>query len=283
MRSWSFAKGQATLNDFIVVNDRHGLLSPSREDVQFLCNRRAGVGADGLLRAIKASHVPGWDGPGEVWYMDARSADGAESDFGGNGLRVFVRYLRDAGLVASDMVKVGTRHGLRSAEILPDGRIRTQMGSVRTAGVADVRCDDETFVGLCVFVDDNLHVVCQADHLGTIDPNETRGVVAGQLSSPLRNVEYAQSTGANRLKIKAWEAGIGETVSIGSGAVAAAAARRAELDDEPDEYRCKVDVPGGHLEVVFEGNDAALIGPAMLVARGEVLLPDAETDDDVVA
>lgn len=280
MRSWSFAKGQATLNDFIVVNDRHGLLSPSREDVQFLCNRRAGIGADGLLRAIKASHVPGWSGPGDVWYMDARSNDGEPADFGGNGLRVFVRYLRDAGLVSSDVIRVGTRSGLREAELLPDGRIRTVMGSTRTAGMVDVACDDELIQGTVVFIEDRMHVVCTTDHLTEIEPDETRGLVAAaKCSHELRNVEYMQPLGADKIKIKAWEAGIGETVSIGSGAVAAAAVRRAQLEEERPDFRCKVEVPGGRLEVVFDGDAAALIGPAELTARGDVLLPDPESNE----
>ena len=62
MRSWNIAKGHGTENDFVLVVDRHGLLNPTADDVRLVCNRRTGVGGDGLLRVIRGSHIADWAG-----------------------------------------------------------------------------------------------------------------------------------------------------------------------------------------------------------------------------
>ena len=82
--SYAFVKGHGTENDFVVLPDPagtvHGDLSADR--VRALCDRRAGLGADGVLRAVR-------DGDG--WFMDYRNADGSVSEMCGNGIRVFAR------------------------------------------------------------------------------------------------------------------------------------------------------------------------------------------------
>ena len=130
MRRWSFAKGHGTHNDFVVLLDRESMLEVGPSEVRFICDRRGGIGADGLLRAVLAKHIDGWTGDGALWFMDYRNADGSIAEMCGNGLRVFIRFLLDQGLVNGPAVRIATRSGLREATLLPDGRIRVSMGSV---------------------------------------------------------------------------------------------------------------------------------------------------------
>ena len=95
MRRWSFTKGHGTQNDFVVILDRESMLDVGPAEVRFICDRHAGIGADGLLRAVLAKHINGWSGDGGLWFLDYRNADGSIAEMCGNGLRVFVRFLLD--------------------------------------------------------------------------------------------------------------------------------------------------------------------------------------------
>ena len=96
-----------------LILDRESMLDVGPAEVRFICDRRAGIGADGLLRAVLAKHVDGWDGDGGLWFMDYRNADGSIAEMCGNGFRVFVRFLLDQDLVSGPVVEIATRNGLR--------------------------------------------------------------------------------------------------------------------------------------------------------------------------
>ena len=116
MRRWSFSKGHGTENDFVLLLDREAMLDVGPAEVRYLCDRRAGIGADGLLRAVLAKHIDSWDGDGSLWFMDYRNADGSVAEMCGNGVRVFVRFLVDEGLASGPTVPIATRSGLREAD-----------------------------------------------------------------------------------------------------------------------------------------------------------------------
>ena len=109
MGDYPFLKGHGTENDFVLLPDHdgtiHGDLSPDEMAgrVRAICDRHAGIGGDGVLRVVR-------DGDG--WFMDYRNADGSVSEMCGNGIRVFARYLVDAGLVPPGEVAIETRSGL---------------------------------------------------------------------------------------------------------------------------------------------------------------------------
>src|SRR6476660_1756746 len=109
MRRWSFAKGHGTHNDFVILLDHESMLEVGPSEVRYICDRRGGIGADGLLRAVLAKHIDDWTGDGALWFMDYRNADGSIAEMCGNGLRVFVRFLLDQGLVNGPVVKIATR------------------------------------------------------------------------------------------------------------------------------------------------------------------------------
>ncbi len=270
MRTVTFHKGHGTRNDFVVVKDRNDMLRLTDADVRFLCDRRSGIGGDGLLRAVKAEHVAEWDGDPDLWFMDYRNADGSVAEMCGNGLRVFVRLLLDYDLVGLGEVHVATRAGLRTALPLPDGRISVTMGPVAgTPGEVPVTVAGRDLVGVQVSVG-NPHCVVELfdAEVDGADLAEAPYVPADRFPDGA-NVELAARTGERSFRMRVHERGVGETESCGTGAVAVAYAL---AGGEPGTYR--VDVPGGTLEVVLADDaTACLVGPAVLVAHGEVTVP----------
>ena len=276
MRRWSFTKGHGTENDFVLILDRESMLEVEPAEVRFICNRRAGIGADGLLRAILAKHVDGWEGDGALWFMDYRNADGSIAEMCGNGIRVFVRYLLDQDLVSGPVVEIATRDGLKVATALPDGRIRVNMGqaAVGSQSVVVTAADGAEFKALTVDVG-NPHAVSFVDDLDVL-----------QLHAPPRwdpaeefpdgvNLEFVRQLGAHHIGMRVYERGVGETHSCGTGTVAAAAAARfhdQDLTPLPVTYR--VETLGGSVEVELTQHEAYLTGPAVLVAHGELALPE---------
>ena len=95
VRSRMFAKGHGTENDFVLLVDRDASEPLTDDQVRWICDRRAGIGADGILRAVAGRHIPEWSGDPDVWFMDYRNADGSVAEMCGTGVRVFVRHLVD--------------------------------------------------------------------------------------------------------------------------------------------------------------------------------------------
>jgi diaminopimelate epimerase len=280
VRSWSFAKGHGTQNDFVLLVDREDMLRIGPEEVRRICDRRAGIGGDGLLRAVLAKHVDGWDGDGEVWFMDYRNADGSVAEMCGNGLRVFVRYLVDEGLALGPVVPVATRAGLREAELLADGRIRVAMGPVVVADelirVSPAGAGPYPAVAVDV---GNPHAVSFLDDpaaLAALDLSRPPAVEPAEAFPEGVNAEFVTVLGDRHLRMRVHERGSGETRSCGTGTVAAAAAAARRVPGRrdaavPATYR--VEVPGGAVEVEL-GEQAHLTGPAVLVAHGVLSIPE---------
>ena len=131
---YEFLKGHGTENDFVLLPDLdgtvHGELSADEmaERVRALSDRRAGIGGDGVLRVVRASR------PDADWFMDYRNSDGSLSEMCGNGIRLFVRYLVDAGLAdGSAPIPVDTRDGIKTLTV--DGDLITvDMGTPKVLG-----------------------------------------------------------------------------------------------------------------------------------------------------
>ena len=290
MRSMTFAKGHGTHNDFVIIRDRHGLVPVTEEDVRYLCDRRGGIGADGLLRVTKASSIPEWDGDPNLWFMDYRNGDGSIAEMCGNGLRVFARYLMEEDLVGTAVIEVATRAGVRTVEPLIDGNLRTGLGHV-------VLSDDPVEVavtlpgggeqGHWLAVEANVgnpHAVCFLDGsvpLVELDLTHEPAWTPGRFPEGT-NVEFVQPLGERHIAMRVHERGAGETMSCGTGTVAAATAFAARTGLGDGDIR--VDVPGGTLVVGLSGFDgrsaeATLTGPAVIIARGDVLVPDPSGEE----
>ena len=270
MISLSFAKGHGTRNDFVLCVDRDNLVPLSDDQTRFLCDRRAGIGGDGLLRAVKAEHIEGWTGDPELWFMDYRNADGSLAEMCGNGLRVFVTYLAEEGLIDTPTVQIGTRAGLRVADLMLDGNVCAHLGEATVGGQVQIMHAGRTYDATAVDIG-NPHAVVVLDNLddlAALDLAVAPGFEADDFPTGV-NVEFIVPTGEATLAMRVFERGVGETMSCGTGVVAAASAWAAQTDFDGDEVT--VDVPGGRL-VVHLGDDVTLTGPAVIVARGEVRL-----------
>ena len=261
------------MNDFVIIKDRSGMLNPSADDVRFLCDRRRGVGGDGVLRAVRADRMPEWSGPGHVWFMDYRNADGSIAQTCGNGLRVFAQWLVEEDLATGDIIEIGTRAGLQHARLRPDGLIAVTMGTPRWDPVATtVRIGGRQWPGHPVDVG-NPHCVVRLE-----DPRELADLDLGVAPSidPERfpegaNIEFFVRLAPGCLRMRVYERGVGETMSCGTGVVAVGCDER-QQNPAPS---CRVEVPGGRLRVEFTlDGQASLTGPASIVARGEVALPN---------
>ncbi|MFV0451091.1 MAG: diaminopimelate epimerase [Propioniciclava sp.] len=270
-----FTKGHGTRNDFVLLSDPDDDHPLTGAEVRFLTDRRAGIGADGVLRAVRSRHIPSWRGDPDLWFMDYRNADGSLAEMCGNGVRVFARYLVDEGLVPADteVLQLGTRAGLRTAELLDDGRVRVWMGTPRVGEEVWVSAGDRRRrVAQAVDVG-NPHAVTVLGSGEDVDDLDLTAVAHGPGGAFPGgvNLEFVARLASDHLRMRVVERGVGETQSCGTGTVAAATAVAAAAGRTTGVWR--VEVPGGSVEVELGDAEAWLTGPAVLVARGEVDLP----------
>ncbi|WP_067461759.1 diaminopimelate epimerase [Actinomadura macra] len=265
-----FVKGHGTENDFVILPDFDGTLELTPETVARLCDRRAGIGADGVLRAVRTKAM-GVEADAE-WFMDYRNADGSIAEMCGNGARVFARYLVDAGLAAPGEWNVATRAGLRGVTLGPSGDVTVDMGPPQVLGLGEASIAGDVFQGRRVSVG-NPHLACAVDGPVTaLDLSRAPGFDTAVFPDGV-NVEFYRTIGERHVEMRVYERGSGETRSCGTGTVAVAAAAAAEADDSSDLAWSKgewtVDVPGGRVTVILDGETSLLRGPAVLVAEGE--------------
>lgn len=274
MRSWGFSKGHGTQNDFVLLKDRTNSTPLSADDVRFLCDRRRGIGADGVIRAVRAEFVPEWSGNPDLWFMDYRNSDGSIAQMCGNGLRVFARYLLDQDLVNDKDLVVATRAGQRQVSELNDGRFRADLSPVRVSSVATVVVQQGVSYEATPVDVGNPHAVvllpAEVD-LAALDLG-TAPTVDPAVYPEGTNVEFVHVSAPDDLQMRVHERGSGETRSCGTGVVASAAA---QLHRTGGSGAVDVHVPGGDLQVEIDGERALLTGPAVIVASGTVSLPDA--------
>lgn len=281
---YPFVKGHGTENDFVLLPDPdgslHGVLNAER--VVALCDRRAGIGGDGVIRVIRSSALAAYDraaiGQDAEWFMDYRNSDGSISEMCGNGVRVFARYLADEHLAdTSRQVQVATRGGTKTVTF--DGDLITvDMGTPEILGESKVAVDDagdqRTWLARHVGMG-NPHAVAFVDDLADAgrlldEPAYDRATYPEGV-----NVEFVVRRGERHLAMRVHERGSGETRSCGTGACAAmvAAAVADGARPEREQVRYRVDVPGGELAVTWTVEDRVLLtGPAALVAWGTARL-----------
>jgi diaminopimelate epimerase len=271
-----FAKGHGTENDFVILPDPRGEHDLTAAAAARLCDRRAGIGADGVLRVVHTAALPRPGGPGPVetgpaeWFMDYRNADGSIAEMCGNGIRVFARYLLEHGLAAGPLFAVATRSGIREVRAEPDGQITVEMGPVTVLGPGRAVIGGVLRDGLRVSVG-NPHLACLVDDaLDKFDLTAPPGLDPADFPDG-GNVELVRRAGPDAISMRVHERGSGETRSCGTGAVAAAAAAAAlssATKTVPRQWH--VTVPGGELLVTLEAGTSWLTGPAVIVAQGEL-------------
>lgn len=244
MRFW---KMEGLGNDFVVIA---GPCSLSAAQVVALCDRRRGVGADGVLVVSDlASGVA----------MDYFNADGSAAEMCGNGLRCVARLAVDLGMVGNREFAVNTPVGPRRVRVL-DSEVTAELGPVRKGQMR--RIGDRVFQLLSV---GNPHAVTWVDDLEDIPLQSTAEQLQREFPAGI-NVEMAVVDSPGRLSMRVWERGVGETAACGTGAVATVAAGHSQgLTRE----EVRVTLLGGTAQVKLEESTSWITGPARMVYRGE--------------
>ncbi|GGP95304.1 MULTISPECIES: diaminopimelate epimerase [Streptomyces] len=274
----AFLKGHGTENDFVIVPDPENAVELPAAAVAALCDRRAGIGGDGLLHVVRSAAHPEARGMADEaeWFMDYRNGDGSVAEMCGNGVRVFARYLQHAGHAVEGDLAIATRGGVKTVHIAKDGDITVGMGrAVLPEGDVTVAVGEHSWPARNVNMG-NPHAVAFVADLADAGALFTEPSFAPAAAYPDGvNVEFVVGRGPRHVAMRVHERGVGETRSCGTGAcaVAVAAARRDGLDPRdtglPVTYT--VDLPGGTL-VITEHPDGEIemTGPAVIVAEGAI-------------
>lgn len=282
-----FTKGHGTGNDFVLVFDVDNSLELTERQVAKICDRHFGIGADGFIRVIESKYLDEGrqclrEAPEAKWFMDYRNADGSIAEMCGNGVRVFARYLIEKGLVTltnGETLTVGTRAGVRDIQPNRAG-FAVDMGRWKLTDEVTVHASrlavDRPGQGINV---GNPHVVvavASREELQKLDLNQAPQITPAPLDGA--NVEFVVPAdpmvvdGVGSIDMRVFERGVGETLSCGTGIVAAALATRHWAGTgAPNIWT--VTVSGGTLGVRMfpteEGEHVGLSGAAELTFDGQ--------------
>jgi diaminopimelate epimerase len=287
----SFTKGHGTGNDFVVFADPDGETDLTAARVAAICDRQFGVGANGVLRAVRSANIP--EGAASLaedsaaeWFMDYRNSDGSVAEMCGNGIRVFAKFLLDTGLAElndGDTLAVGTRAGVRDVQRNHTG-FQVDLGRWLLAGGEPLVRGKNVAVarpGLGINVG-NPHIVvalASYDELESLDlsyiPQADPEPAEGANYEFVVPADPLVKDGVGQIRMRVHERGVGETLSCGTGAAAAALATRHWAGaGAPHQWR--VEVPGGVVGVRMfpteDGEHVSLSGPAALVFSGALEL-----------
>lgn len=270
-----FAKWHGLGNDFVLL-DRFATQVEERQLPRLavaMCERRFGVGADGLLIAE----------PGRQARLRYRmlNPDGSESEMCGNGIRCFARFALERGLTQEAVIPVETGAGLLTLKVLESGQVEVDMGIARLArsqipmtGPPEERFVDEVLRfgdvelrGTAVSMG-NPHVVVLVEDVDAVPLTQWGPCLETHPLFPNRtNVQFAQVTGGSSLKVRTWERGAGATLACGTGACAAAVAAGVLGLTGP---KVTVSLPGGDLDIAVRPDlGVVMTGPAQKVFEGK--------------
>lgn len=267
-----FLKGHGTENDFVLLPDADGAAGPpTPELVRAICDRRAGLGADGVIRVVRTTATgdpAAVAARGEAeWFMDYRNSDGSLSEMCGNGIRVLGRYLVDReGVDRSSPLPIATRGGVKVLAFDGDD-ITVDMGVPGLHGTTKVGVADRTWEAMHVDMG-NPHAVAFVDSLADAGHLLEEPTYDGSVYPEGVNVEFVVRQGPGQVAMRVHERGSGETRSCGTGACAVMVAA-AVADGAGPGSSYAVELPGGTLRLAWTPENRVLMtGPAVLVAEG---------------
>lgn len=246
-----FVKMQGAGNDFMILE---GPYSPTPEEVVRWCDRRTGIGADGVLvaTALASDRVS----------MRYWNADGGEAEMCGNGLRCIARYARDLGWVDGNEFVVESAVGDHSVTVKEDSVIAYvgEPAPFRTGtlsiGVHEVH----------PFAIGNPHAVLFVDDVDSVPVDEIGPLIENDALFPNRtNVEFVEILDGGGIRARVWERGVGETQASGTGATASAYIAHT-IREVP--IPVSVTLPGGTISVWFNDEAAWMEGPAEYAFSG---------------
>jgi diaminopimelate epimerase len=286
----SFSKMHGLGNDFVVFEDLAGELDMSPEAIQWLCDRRFGIGADGVI-FVRSSEVPEAD-----FHMAYFNSDGSIAEMCGNGIRCLACYVVDHELLPADRdeLVVSTLGGLKPISvnrdldgvfvaatvdmgepILDPKKVPTLL-QAETPGDPVISRPLVTSVGtfeVTAVSMGNPHAVLWVDDVDEADVESIGPAIETHEMFPARtNVEFAQVVDAGTIRLRVWERGCAETLACGTGACATlvAASLTGRIERE-----ATIELPGGLLDIHWaEDNHVYMTGSATEVFIGALLVED---------
>lgn len=278
----SFCKMQATGNDFIIINCVTEKFRYSYSMLaQFLCNRKFGVGADGVI-FLNA-------GKKAKFKMIIFNSDGSEAEMCGNGIRCLAKYIYDSNLINEKKFEIETLAGIKEVEVIVENNtvigIKVNMGkpifeynkipvifpNIINKEIENIKIDiEKNSYELFVISMGNPHAICFVDNLDAIDLEKIGPIIENYKYFPNKtNVEFVQILDKKRIKLLVWERGVGRTLSCGTGTCAASVI---SYLNKSTNNELTVELEGGKLKTVYnkEENKITLIGNAELVFEGKI-------------
>lgn len=267
-----FSKMQSTGNDFIVLNYLESKLNYSYKLLSsFLCDRRFGVGADGLLVIDKSDIAD--------FKMRIFNKDGSEAEMCGNGVRCFAKYVYEKGLINKKEILIDTLSGIKKVFLEIEGSTvissKVNMGTFNfeKAKIPMIYEENQEKVKIDIFDTysvsiGNPHTVCFVENVDKLDINKYGTLIENYKYFPNKtNVEFVKILNNTTINTRVWERGVGETLSCGTGAVASVVVSNRYKNVEKN---CKVEMKGGILEVEILDSSVFLRGPAEFVFEGKI-------------
>lgn len=273
----TFSKMHGLGNDFVVIDAINQSVELSAEQYRFIADRRFGIGCDQIL-LVEKPHSEETD-----FYYRIINADGSEVEQCGNGARCFARFVKDKGLTAKTEIPVGTNSGNIRLLLQDDGQVRVDMGLPRLAPEAIPFIAVEQAVSYELEVDHqiielsavsvgNPHAVLRVESVATAPLENIGPLLESHPRFPQRcNVGFMEVVNRQRIKLRVFERGVGETLACGTGACAAVVCGRllGLLDEQ-----VRVTLPGGDLVIEWPGGNHPVLmsGPAVTVFDGSIQL-----------
>ncbi|MDJ1371597.1 diaminopimelate epimerase [Gulosibacter molinativorax] len=292
MRHIQFTKVHALGNDLLVIVDPSNSTELTSEDIAHLCDRHTGIGADGVVRAVRSVSIPEGERalaevPEAEWFMDYVTATGATEAYSANGLRAMARVLTElslAELPTGETLSIGTRVGVKDVQRNSTGGFQADIGRwrlvggeplVHAAGLQVARPGLGIEVGIPYVV----VALSSAEELETLDlreaPETEPAHPAGLSIAFVVPEDPLVKNGVGQVRMRVFERDLGETQSSGTGAAAVALAVR-HWAGEGAPHHWRVASPGGAMQVRMfpteEGEHLGEAGPAMVVFAGTTTL-----------
>jgi len=282
--SIQFTKMHGLGNDFVVIEDLDCSIEIPAETIAWLCDRNLGIGGDGLILVRPATSAAA------DYFMLYHNADGSKAEMCGNGVRCFAKYLVDHSLVDSSLgeLRVETLGGIKpirfeltSAGLMDAATVDMGKPRIISKDISDLMPEQiasdysiETpygeFTATAVSMG-NPHAVIWVDDIDKAPVTTVGPIIENSSIFPLKtNVEFAQVVGIDRIRLRVWERGVGETLACGTGACATLVA--ASLADRVGRS-ATVELPGGELFILWDTDDHIhMTGPATEVFSGTINL-----------
>lgn len=264
----SFFKMQGTGNDFIIVNTITEKFRFSYWNLaKFLCNRKFGVGADGVIFLEKGEKAE--------YKMRIFNQDGSEAGMCGNGIRCLAKYLYEKNLCSQTKFVIETLSGNKEVELIVENKtvigVKVDMGEASLGESLQINIDGKIFNGYKVDVG-NPHFVCFMNELSIQELEKYGSIIENYKYFPEKtNVEFVKVLNLSRIEMLVWERGVGRTSSCGTGACASAVA---SCEFKSTNTELIVDLEGGKLRTIYnkENKKINLIGNCEFVYEGKINL-----------